>query len=323
MAKLNFDLKGIKIESAATWAGAFMLALGVTFTAFSVIRYFGAKAEKKLKIELNEQTRIALYEQIPHNDVTPDVAFVDQITKSDVPHPGAASKAKTNPHSEWSYLGESGPSYWAMLNEGFRLCGKGEEQSPVNLKVTQAADRPSTLQFLYRPSLVELSHNGRFVSAVPERGSLVTAFNQSYELERMEFHVPAEHRIGGTKYDLEIQLYHRGPKQQKLAIAILAQEGAREHAGLQPLIPHLPTHKSRPTEIQSYAVDRLLPGSEQYFSYDGSLTSPPCTEKLRWVVFKSPISVSAKQIDDLLSVTKFNARPLQNLGKRMIYGSQP
>jgi carbonic anhydrase len=208
------------------------------------------------------------------------------------------------PH--WDY-GKDGPGAWGMLSDQYRTCATGRKQSPIDLDPAHAthADRPPLIVH-YTPTTVLELDNGHTIQDQVPPGELVELAGARFELEQFHFHHPSEHTLNGRHFPLEIHLVHRGERGKLLVVGVLVAEGA-ENPALRMLFEHLP-HGAQRVKVATDPV-ALLPSTLGYLTYDGSLTTPPCTEGVTWLVLATPIEASAAQIAQFSAVFPNNSRP--------------
>lgn len=237
----------------------------------------------------------------------------------EVVRPETASQTPLPAH--WSYEGLGGPENWAKLNPAYALCGKGERQSPIDIRDGIKVDL-ETIRFDYRPSTFRIVDNGHTVS-VAVGDSSFSLTGKTYDLEDIHFHRPAEMRVNGQRYDMSAHLVHRAHDGSLAVIALLMERGV-EHPEIQTLWNNLPLEKEVPVQPPKAIVDpmKLLPESPAYFTFMGSLTTPPCTEGVLWIVMKQPLQVSDEQIRIFSRLYRNNARPVQATGDRLIKESR-
>lgn len=202
------------------------------------------------------------------------------------------------PH--WSYSGAAGPAHWTGA------CAQGKRQSPVNVP-RDGGIGPTPLHFSYRPSPVALEDNGHTWETAYSSGSFLEAEGRRYELLRFHFHHPAENLLAGKRFPMEIHLVHKDETGRLAVVAVMIKEGRAN-----PTIGALWSHARR---IDAGA---LLPVVSGYYSFDGSLTTPPCAEGVAWFVLKEPIEASPGQIEHFARAYPDNARLVQPLNERQI-----
>jgi len=213
----------------------------------------------------------------------------------------------------WAYEGPRGPEHW---HEEFPACG-GKSQSPVDIRETKRVPGPG-IQFHYQPSSpLRMVNNGHTVQVNYAPGSSITEGSTTYELVQFHFHRPGEERIDGRSYDLSAHLVHRSREGGLAVIAVLFRHGER-HSLLAKLWGQLPIAMGPERMVQGQSVDasELLPAERGYYRYSGSLTTPPCTEGVTWLVMKAVQQLSADQLQ--IFPFKHDARSIQPLNGRTI-----
>jgi carbonic anhydrase len=217
----------------------------------------------------------------------------------------------------WSYEGESGPEHWGQLSSGFAACAKGVEQSPVDIPAG-APVNPADIAFSYQPSAVNIFNNGHTVQVAYAKGGSITLDGVIYSLDQFHFHAASEHAIGGAHSPLEIHLVHKNAQGGLAVVGVLLKAGA-ENPAYAPVLRNLPAQVSRqPAPVAGAIVDanQLLPAQRGYWRYNGSLTTPPCSEGVKWLVMSTPVELSEAQIAAFTSLYKDDARPLQPFNSR-------
>jgi carbonic anhydrase len=231
------------------------------------------------------------------------------------------SFAQRAPKAAWSYQSPTGPAQWGDLDPAYAACKTGASQSPIDIEtkdVTLAGDL-APIRFDYRLSPLKIINNGYTVQVNYESGSSITVNGESYELIQFHFHHPSETAIDGEKADLELHLVHRNAQGKLAVIAILMKAGGN-NPPLHELWTYLPKsvgHEEEHKKVQLNAAD-FLPNDRNYYNFSGSLTIPPCTESVTWLVMKKPVEVSPTQIAAFAALYPANARPLQSLNRRSV-----
>lgn len=219
---------------------------------------------------------------------------------------------------EWDYSGKKAPQHWAELKDEFALCGQGMNQSPVSLSSVSAFDVSlPAITPDYSHAAESIEYNGHSVELHFTSGNRLQLGNQTFMLQQVYFHSPAEHTIDGQHMPMEIHFVHRNEQGQLTVLAVLVKEGAANNA-LTNAWAQMPDNFSKPQPLTSpVKASALLPASFDYFSYNGSLTTPPCSEGVRWLVLKTPITVSPAQLEQFRTrMGHDNNRPLQPLNAR-------
>lgn len=225
--------------------------------------------------------------------------------------------------AEFDYEGEIGPDRWAELDPDYAECAAGREQSPIELEPAEPGRQPP-IRFDYAAGPAELVNNGHSVELEPESGNAIEIGDHRYELDQVHYHAPSEHRVGDEQLPLELHFVHRDEDDGLAVLAVGAVEGA-ENPAFAGLVDALPGEEGDSAELEG-EIDPIAlmperPGSIGRFSYDGSLTTPPCSEGVRWEVLGDPIELSREQLDRFTAVYEGNNRPLQpREGRRVIAG---
>ncbi len=223
--------------------------------------------------------------------------------------------------AHWGYHGAGGPEHWGGLKSTFKACSAGHRQSPINLDATEPANL-IPLSIHYKVSLIDLVNNGHTVQANYGKGSYITLGEERYDLLQFHFHTPSEHLVADRSFPMEIHFVHRNNRGQLAVVGVLVAPGdynlaAREIWDSLPTRPHT---KSADTRALINARD-LLPGDTQYFRYSGSLTTPPCSEDVNWIILQTPVKFSEGQIAKLHGIIGMNARPAQPRNSRYLLQS--
>ncbi len=220
--------------------------------------------------------------------------------------------------AEWSYEGQTGPDHWGDLTPQYVLAKNGRRQSPINIGDTQSTQLPP-LSFDYHPAKIVLVYNGHTIKETEERGSLLHVGATTFELKQFHFHSPSEHTVNGEHFDMEVHLVHRSEAGQIAVVGVFIHQG-QANLALDAIWNYLPTETNKQLEYESvFNAVSLLPASRQYVAYDGSLTTPPCTEGVKWFVLTNPIELSKAQIEKFRRIISGNNRPVQKLyGRRVL-----
>ncbi|HEX5125108.1 MAG TPA: carbonic anhydrase family protein [Rhodocyclaceae bacterium] len=221
----------------------------------------------------------------------------------------------------WSYEGEGGPENWSKLNPQYATCATGTRQSPIDIRDGIKVDQ-DPIQFDYKPSYFRVIDNGHTIQVNYGSGSTISIMGRTYELVQINFHHPSEERVDGKGFEMVAHLVHKDLDGRIAVIAVLLERGQPQPV-IQTIWNNLPLEKNEEyasrTPIQ---IADLLPEKKDYFSYMGSLTTPPCTEGVLWLVMKQPVQLSAEQIDIFTRFYPNNARPVQAAAGRVIKESR-
>ena len=211
----------------------------------------------------------------------------------------------------WGYTGEAGPENWAKLDAKFAMCGQGRNQSPIDLADLIKADlKPLKLE--YKGGASNIVNNGHAIQVDYAAGSFVTVDGRTFELKQFHFHSPSENLIKGKQFPLEGHLVHADKDGNLAVIAVMFEEGAANPL-LTKLWQMMPAKVGEKIALPAgLSVSLMLPSERNYYRYNGSLTTPPCTEGVWWLVLKRPATVSKEQVQQFSKALGFaNNRPVQ------------
>lgn len=237
----------------------------------------------------------------------------------------AASAAANNkvrvkrapPSFEWSYEGETGPEQWGKLNPEWAKCASGERQSPIDIRDGIKVDLEPVM-FDYQSSYFTIVNNGHTVQVNVSGGNYITLTGRKYELMEFHFHRPSEEKVNGRNFEMVAHLIHKNLEGKLLVIAVLIESGM-QHGLIQTLWANLPLEKKEPVvPVSPIDLKQILPAHREYYTYMGSLTTPPCSEGVQWIVIKEPIQASPQQIEIFSRLYPMNARPVQAASGRLI-----
>ena len=239
-----------------------------------------------------------------------------------VPTPAAAGarRPKTAPTPEpspWAYEGAHGPGHWAQLAPENALCGSGQRQSPIDITDGIQVNLDA-VQVDYRPSGFRVVDNGHTVQVNVAPGNTIEVLGRHYELVQFHFHRPSEERIDGKPFDMVVHLLHKSADGRLAMIAVLLEQGSAQPV-VQAVWNNLPLEKGDEVAAKGpIDVSALLPGDRRYYTYMGSLTTPPCSEGVLWMVMKVPVQISPEQLAIFARLYPMNARPIQAPHGRLI-----
>ena len=246
-----------------------------------------------------------------------------------LPAPQIKTRVVAPPHdaTHWTYEGEKGPQFWGKLDPEFSLCADGPNQSPIDIAKTSPASlpklranfSPAKLQIVHHEHMADEINNGHTIQVNYSEGDTLTIGDSSYELIQFHFHSPSEHTLQGKHYPMEVHFVHKSASGALAVVGVFIEKGAH-NAAFDPIWLNLPAQKGVESHFEHVKVnvDDLLPHSHKSYRYDGSLTTPPCSEGVKWIVMKSPIHLSAEQIGKFTALVEGNNRPVQPLRNRVI-----
>jgi carbonic anhydrase len=226
-----------------------------------------------------------------------------------------AVDAQDNVH--WEYEGEAGPEHWGELDPDYATCGSGTAQSPIDIVDPVDADLVD-IEINYQPiSPMKIVNNGHTIQVTADPGSTLTLEGVEYVLQQFHFHQPSEHTINGEHQRLEMHLVHKTEAGDAAVLSVLLREGTGGEA-YEPIFANLPTEigAQQTIDVTVNPAD-LLPGVSTTYRYEGSLTTPPCTEGVQWLVFTEPVELSAAQVATA-DAFQSNNRPVQPKNDRPV-----
>lgn len=229
-----------------------------------------------------------------------------------------AAESSSDHGAPWGYKGETGPEHWGNLKKDFAPCKAGKKQSPINL-VEFANEAAPALVFDYKPTSLNVVNNGHTIQVNYAPGSFLRVGDETFELLQFHFHTPSEHVVKGKPFDMEMHLVHKSSKGE-LAVVGIFMGKAMANPGLKSIWENLPAEVDRPLTKENIKINArdILPGNSSYFYYPGSLTTPPCSEGVRWHILNQPVGVSTDQIDKFKELIHDNSRPAQALNDRQL-----
>jgi carbonic anhydrase len=235
------------------------------------------------------------------------------------PGSGHAAAAGDAPH--WGYEGPTGPAGWGDLEPANALCKLGGAQSPIDLARPLRVAALSGLQPSYGSTRVKVTNNGHTFQVNVDKGSSLKVEGTKFDLLQFHFHTPSEHTVDGKTFPLELHLVHQAADKSLAVIGVLMTEGT-SNVVLGRFWDKMPKAVGEVDTGVTIELKDLLPRlTDDYHTYAGSLTTPPCSESVRWIVLEQPVQVSKAQIAAFRTVFPMNARPTMPLGARYLLSS--
>jgi len=217
----------------------------------------------------------------------------------------------------WAYEGSHGADHWAQLSDAFSTCEAGRLQSPFDIKADIQAELPE-LGLNYSPVPLSVMNNSHTIQVPLSGAGQLNVDGSSYDLLQFHFHTPSEYTLDGKRYPLELHMVHASKSGALAVVGVMIEEGAA-NAELAKIWQHMPATKGENTvEGQTIDTGKLLPTSQQYYRFMGSLTTPPCSEGVNWHMMSTPIAASADQLAAFSAIFPMNARPLQPENNRLV-----
>jgi carbonic anhydrase len=232
-----------------------------------------------------------------------------------------AAQAQEGPH--WSYSGDTGPTHWAGEDPSYAICGAGRHQSPVDIR-NPTPTGLSPIAFDYQPIPLTVTDTGHTmqVTAPPGSGGF-TVGEERYELVQFHFHRPSEESIRGKRFQMEVHLVHKNARGELAVVSVLIR-GGNSNPVLRQVFANLPPSGQKEASVAGATLDptQLLPKVRGYYTFEGSLTTPPCSEHVRWFVLKRAMQASSGEIVLFAARYPNNARPTQPLDGRPLEETQ-
>jgi carbonic anhydrase len=247
---------------------------------------------------------------------------------ADTPRGGSADASQGDhavPH--WGYEKDDGPDRWGEMSEAWSACATGQRQSPIDVGNAKPGDIPATtmsfppvdLHIVHQEHVLDVLDNGHTIQVNYDGGETLSFGEETYQLLQYHFHSPSEHTVDGEHYPMEMHLVHQGDAGKLAVIGVFIEEGEHNHA-FDVVWQNLPDEKGEQVHVEDVQIDidDMLPDSSTSYRYDGSLTTPPCSEDVRWIVMTEPIRLGSGQINAFREVFTGNNRPPQPLNDREV-----
>ncbi len=253
------------------------------------------------------------------------VAIIVYVSLSTVPTeaPLVNNNEKTAQQVYWTYEDEKGPKEWVSIDPSYFACGGGYEQSPINIERESIWEEKTfeNIKLNYNPTKFWIKNNGHTIEVIDSSGiNTLMIDEQEFKLVQIHFHAPSEHQLNGKTFNMEGHLVHQTKSGQIAVIGFFIKEG-KVNTDLADMWSILPKEMTEQPIKVNHSIDLLevLPEEYDTFQYSGSLTTPPCTEDVTWLLFEQPIEMSSQQIEAFADIYSQNNRPIQPLNDRKIF----
>jgi len=222
----------------------------------------------------------------------------------------------------WSYGPHGGPTEWGQLDPAYATCKLGKFQSPIDIRGANPADLPA-IRFDYKASPLKVIDNGHTIQVNYAPGSSIEVGGTRYELLQFHFHKPSEEKVEGKAYAMVAHLVHKSADGKLAVVAVLLDQGGTSPT-IDAIWKNLPKEKEKEATVAGVTIDvaKLLPANRGYYAFEGSLTTPPCSEDVRWLVLKTPVKIASAQVAAFGKLYPMNARPTQPLNGRALQASK-
>jgi carbonic anhydrase len=247
------------------------------------------------------------------------VVLASMLGRLIVPTLGVAQESHP---AHWSYSGPDNPKRWGKLDPAYSSCALGRTQSPIDVKNAKPSDLPA-LKIDYHAVPLNIIDNGHTIQVNYAPGSTVSVGDKTYTLKQFHFHHPAEEHINGKGFPLVAHLVHTDAEGHIAVIVVLSKPGAPNPL-IDTLWKNIPAEKDKAQDVASVSVQAqdLLPSEHSYFTFQGSLTTPPCSEGVTWYVLQGHATISPEQVAAFAKIYPMNARPIQPTNGRQILQSK-
>lgn len=218
----------------------------------------------------------------------------------------------------WGYTGEAGPEHWGSLDEAYHTCKEGMSQSPIDISTAPHQDA-TALVMDYKGVPLSIINNGHTIQVNYASGSTLTVDGKTYHLAQFHFHSPSEHTYKANPYPMEAHLVHKADDGSLAVVGVLIKEG-KENPFLANIWSHLPHEVNQLMFVSDKTINvaDFLPGDKAFWNYSGSLTTPPCSEGVKWFVMDKSVEASHAQVQEFLNLIGENARPVQPINDRSV-----
>jgi carbonic anhydrase len=248
----------------------------------------------------------------------------EQIPAADTIKPSPASARPVH----WGYSGEDAPATWATLSPAYALCGEGKGQSPINIVKTDLKGeanwkldyKTTSLRIAHNQHMDDIIDNGHTIQITVDEGSTFTFNDKIYNLKQFHFHTPSEHTVDGKHMPMEMHMVHQSNDGGLAVVGVLFQDGKMSNENFSKIIANLPNAKGESKHITDVNLELKLhiPKDNYAYYYKGSLTTPPCSEDVQWLVLRDMVSLTPDQIKSFSSRIGPNNRPTQALNDRPV-----
>jgi len=224
--------------------------------------------------------------------------------------------------THWGYTGHEGPANWGDLDPNYSMCKAGSSQSPIDIKKSITIDTKGLekIGFNYVTGSETVINNGHTIQVNIKNGSSISVDGIEFSLKQVHFHTPSENHIEGVSFPLEAHFVHAS-SDGKLAVVALMLEDGKENEVINSIWNKMPHHagESEAIDLSAKVINSLLPEDKSYYRFSGSLTTPPCSEGVRWLVLKNYSHISAHQVEEFLHILHHaNNRPIQPANARKV-----
>ncbi|EJW12999.1 Carbonic anhydrase [Rhodovulum sp. PH10] len=233
--------------------------------------------------------------------------------------PLCAGIARADEGVHWGYDGDHGPAHWGELDKASNVCGAGAQQSPIDIGPTIRAELPE-LKIDWSKGVEKIVNNGHTIQVNVKPGSTLELGDQTYQLLQFHFHRPSEHTVAGKHFPMEVHFVHKNDA--GLAVVGVLMETGDKNPLFAEVIDEMPREAGKSAALDGdLHPEDLLPKARSYYRYTGSLTTPPCSETVEWLLMTEPVEVASSDVDAFAKLYAMNARPVQKPHRRFVLRS--
>jgi carbonic anhydrase len=313
---MAIKIKGF--DQITAWIGGIALS-ALIFTGV----WYGGKWIANHKLDADEERVAAAQKDLKNLAKTqsPENAHhetSESMSESEGPQKnGSAHSSVGEPLERWGYTGNLAPWYWTNLNTKWAACGAKTGQSPIDISGAKLDAGLKSLKFYYNHGITRMTLLHETIQGEVDQGSYMEWDGERYDLRRVMFRTPSEHRVNGLPWEMEIQLEHIAVTGKIIFLSFLVTPG-KPSEFINYLTSDLPRMEGEVKDIERVNWADLLPAKRTYWTYTGSTTTPPCVPDTKWVIFTDQVTTTKKSIDKLVLLQKSNVRPVYSLGKRAL-----
>jgi carbonic anhydrase len=237
---------------------------------------------------------------------------------------GMVAGAGAQQGAPWTYLGKTGALNWGKLDPAYRACSQGHEQAPIDIRGAHLNKALAPLDFHYITAPVTVENTGNLIVVHVNPGSSLTADGVKYELQQLTFRRPSETAVKGKLTDMDVEMLHKSADGKMAIVEVrFTMDRGAPNAVMAALWPHLPSAAGATEKVaEPINAGGFLPADRGYWTFMGSLTTPPCTEGVRWFVMEEVLSLSREQVRQFSAMFRMSSRPLQDTHGRKIEANE-
>ncbi len=311
------EVKFKGFDQITAWVGGITLSAlvftGLWYTSKNIAKNIANSEATRLDLaqkdieKITASQRHEATERLETLNEQPDAKSTDYLT---------AGKPISS-EDTWGYQGNLAPWNWGTISEKWSNCASKVNQSPIDISGSKLDERLKTLKFSYKHGEAHLTLRNSTVQGDIQTGSFLEWDGERFDLNRVLFRTPSEHRVNGLPWEMEVQLEHKSAREQVIMIAILLTPG-KSSPLLEEISSNLPRFREDTKDFSGINWLELFPKKKTYWKYAGTSTVPPCESNVTWIVMTEPVSTKATHIDKFVKLQKSNVRPVYTLGKRAL-----